>query len=43
MSDIHPFEINTPQADLEDLQARLARTRLPEKETPEDWSQGIPL
>jgi epoxide hydrolase len=23
--------------------ARLARARLPEKETPDDWSQGVPL
>ncbi len=43
MSDIHAFEVQTPEADLEDLKARLARTRLPEKETPDDWSQGIPL
>lgn len=43
MTDIQPFEIATPEADLEDLKARLALTRLPEKETPDDWSQGIPL
>lgn len=43
MTDIHPFEIETPQADIDDLKARLAMTRLPEKETPDDWSQGIPL
>ena len=35
--------MNVPQAALEDLQTRLARTRLPEKETPDDWSQGVPL
>ena len=43
MTDIQPFEVATPQAALDDLDARLTLTRLPEKETPEDWSQGIPL
>lgn len=28
---IRPFQVNIPQADLDDLRARLARTRLPEK------------
>ena len=40
---IEPFRIAASDAELEDLQARLARTRLPEAETPDDWSQGIPL
>ena len=40
---VQPFRIAIPEADLDDLRARLARTRLPEKETPDDWSQGIPL
>ena len=40
---IEPFRIAATDAELEDLQARLARTRLPEAETPDDWSQGIPL
>lgn len=43
MSDITPFQIEVPQAELDDLAARLANTRFPEKETPEDWSQGVPL
>ena len=33
----------TPQADLDDLRARIAATRLPEKETVDDLSQGPQL
>ena len=40
---ITPFRIAVPDAALEDLSARLALTRFPDEETPEDWSQGIPL
>lgn len=43
MSEIIPFQINTPQVDIEDLKTRLSLTRWPDKETPDDWSQGIPL
>jgi epoxide hydrolase len=41
--DIRPFTIEIPQAQLDDLQARLALTRLPQKELVDDWDQGIPL
>jgi pimeloyl-ACP methyl ester carboxylesterase len=41
--DVTPFRIDIPQADLDDLRARLERTRWPEKETVSDWTQGIPL
>jgi epoxide hydrolase len=41
--DITPFRIDVPGADLEDLRERLRRTRWPEHETVDDWSQGIPL
>jgi pimeloyl-ACP methyl ester carboxylesterase len=37
---IRPFTIDTPEADLDDLRARIAATRWPEKETVEDQSQG---
>ncbi len=37
---IRPFTIETPEADLDDLRARIVATRLPEKETVEDPSQG---
>ena len=40
---IRPFEIAVPEAELADLKSRLARTRWPEKETVDDWSQGAPL
>ena len=43
MSDIRPFSIDVPESQLDDLRARLAMTRLPERETPSDWSQGVPL
>ena len=43
MSNIQPFLINVDDTALEDLKARLALTRFPDKETPDDWSQGIPL
>jgi hypothetical protein len=40
---ITPFRLEVPDADLDDLRERLARTRWPERETVDDWSQGIPL
>jgi pimeloyl-ACP methyl ester carboxylesterase len=43
MSEIVPFAIEASPAELEDLGKRLAMTRWPDKETPDDWSQGIPL
>jgi epoxide hydrolase len=41
--DITPFRIEVPDADLADLRERLRRTRWPEAETVDDWSQGIPV
>ncbi len=43
MASPEPFSISATDAQLEDLKARLALTRWPDKETPEDWTQGIPL
>jgi len=43
MGQISPFRIAVPDADLDDLQTRLARTRWPEAECVDDWNQGIPL
>src|SRR3982751_6519786 len=40
---IRPFTIETPEAELEDLRARLAATRFPEKEPVDDLSQGVQL
>ena len=40
---IRPFTIEIPDADLEDLRARIAATRWPEKENVDDASQGVEL
>ncbi|MYI56807.1 MAG: epoxide hydrolase 1 [Acidimicrobiia bacterium] len=40
---IEPFRIAVSDEVLEDLKDRLRRTRWPEAETVDDWSQGIPL
>jgi epoxide hydrolase-like protein len=40
---IRPFNIDFPEAELEELRARIAATRWPEKETVADQSQGVPL
>jgi epoxide hydrolase len=41
--EIIPFRIDVPDADLADLRDRLRRTRWPDRETVDDWSQGAPL
>lgn len=38
-----PFRIDVADDVLDDLRARLTRTRWPEAECVDDWSQGIPL
>ena len=44
MSDeLAPFAVDVPEAELRDLRERLRRTRWPEAETVDDWSQGVPL
>jgi pimeloyl-ACP methyl ester carboxylesterase len=43
MPDITPFEVRITDADATDLRDRLGRTRWPDAETVDDWSQGIPL
>ena len=40
---IRPFRVNFPEEALVDLRNRLATTRLPERETVADNSQGVPL
>ncbi len=40
---VEPYRIEIADADLDDLRDRLARTRWPERETVNDWSQGVPL
>ena len=43
MSTVAPFRIDIEQAALDDLRRRLENTRWPDAETPDDWSQGLPL
>jgi epoxide hydrolase-like protein len=40
-TDIHPFRIDIPQADLDDLQERLARTRWPDELGPMSASKEV--
>jgi pimeloyl-ACP methyl ester carboxylesterase len=40
---IRPFTIETPEAEIEDLRARVVATRWPDKETVDDLSQGVQL
>ncbi|MGY1812329.1 epoxide hydrolase family protein [Blastococcus sp. SYSU D00820] len=42
-TDLRPFRVRVPEADVDDLRARLRATRWPEPETVPDWSQGVPL
>ena len=39
---IAPFTVTIPEADLEDLRARLTRTRYPEPAPGDDWTYGTP-
>src|ERR671936_2995508 len=41
--EILPFLIDIPEAELAGLRERLRRTRWPEPEPVDDWSQGVPL
>ncbi|WP_243062093.1 epoxide hydrolase family protein [Humibacter sp. RRB41] len=41
-TDLRPFRIAIPQADLDDLDRRLAGTRLPAEAPGDDWSYGTP-
>ncbi len=42
-ADIRPFRVDVPQADLDDLHDRLARTRWPDELPGVGWAYGIPL
>jgi epoxide hydrolase len=43
MGEVIPFRIDVSEAELADLRRRLRDTRWPERETVDDWSQGVPL
>jgi Epoxide hydrolase N terminus len=40
---VRPFRIEIPQADLDDLADRLARTRWPEELPAVGWERGVPV
>jgi len=40
---IRPFRVDVPQADLDDLRDRLARTRWPDELGGVGWSRGVPV
>jgi pimeloyl-ACP methyl ester carboxylesterase len=40
---LRPFTVAIPDAEIDDLKQRLARTRWPNPETVADWSQGVRL
>src|SRR5258708_24276632 len=40
---VEPFKVSVPQSAIADLKRRLPFTRCPERETVNDWSQGVPL
>ena len=42
-TEIRPFQVEVPEADLEDLRQRIAATRLPSRELVDDRSQGVQL
>jgi pimeloyl-ACP methyl ester carboxylesterase len=42
-AEIRPFRVDVPQADLDDLAGRLARTRWPDELPGTGWSRGVPL
>ena len=42
-SQIEPFPVHIPQSALDDLKLRLSLVRWPDRETVNDWSQGVPL
>jgi pimeloyl-ACP methyl ester carboxylesterase len=43
MAKIDPFRIDVPQADLDDLHDRLARTRWPDELPGAGWAYGVPV
>src|ERR1700750_3439808 len=38
---VRPFTVSIPDAEIDDLRQRLARTRWPDPETVGDWAQGV--
>jgi len=38
---VRPFTVSIPDSEIDDLKQRLARTRWPDSETVDDWTQGV--
>jgi pimeloyl-ACP methyl ester carboxylesterase len=43
MAKIDPFAVNATEEEIDSLRNRLRETRWPDAETPDDWSQGVPI
>src|SRR5262245_30033830 len=43
VASLRPFNVNVPETELTELRRRVEATRLPERETVSDFSQGVPL
>src|ERR1041385_3873718 len=41
--DVRPFRIAVPEAELQDLKERLAKTRWPDETPGAGWSRGVPV
>jgi hypothetical protein len=42
-TELRPYRVEVPQADLDDLAARLSHTRFPDELPGAGWSYGVPL
>jgi epoxide hydrolase len=42
-TELRPYRVDIPQPDLDDLAARLSRTRFPDELSDAGWSYGVPL
>jgi epoxide hydrolase len=42
-TEVRPYRIEVPQADLDDLRDRLARIRWPDELPDVGWTRGVPL
>lgn len=42
-TDVHPFSVDVPQVELDELTDRLARTRWPDGSPGDEWEYGIPV
>ena len=43
MSEIRAFKLDVPKSEIDELKERLDRSRWPDTETVDDWTQGVPI